>query len=337
MIEIDFSKFETNHLNSIDLDVKNCFKKKTDNISEIFFTSGTSGDKKRYEFTQKQIHESVKQTLHFFDLKRGDTLVNPLPLDFVAGKMNIYRAIYGKLNYIQIPAKNIENNIPNKNVDFITVVPNQLYDLLKHIEKKKIDIKQILVGGGEWIDFEILKKLNHTKVYQSFASTETLTHFAIKQIYPDIQQNYTLIKGFSLEDHEGKIFVKHSIICPEGIYIDDFIEIKDNNQFKWIGRESNMIKSGGVKMYPEIIEKKLSNLLQQKYVIVGIPDNKFGEIVVLCIEGKLIKNLNNLMSKVLDRYEVPKKIVEVNQFPLTESGKIKRKELIEYVKRIISK
>jgi O-succinylbenzoic acid--CoA ligase len=129
--------------------------------------------------------------------------------------------------------------------------------------------------------------------------------------------------------------VKHPVICPKGLYLDDLIEIKDNNQFKWIGRQSNMIKSGGVKMYPELIEKKLSNLLLQKYVIVGIPDNKFGEIVVLCIEGKSAKDLIKQISKVLNRYEVPKKIVEVNKFPLTDSGKIKRKELIEQVKNII--
>ena len=73
-----------------------------------------------------------------------------------------------------------------------------------------------------------------------------------------------------------------------------------------------MIKCGGVKMYPELIEKKLSNLLFQNYVIVGIPDIKFGEIIVLCIEGKPVKDLITQISTVLNKYEVPKKIVEFN-------------------------
>lgn len=334
MIEIDFSIFESNQLNSIDLELKECVQKKTQNQNEIFLTSGTSGDKKAFEFTQKQIQQSVKQTLEFFGLKQGDTIVNPLPLEFVAGKMNIYRAIYGELRYIQIPSKHIENNLPTASVDFITLVPNQLHNILE-VEDKDFNINQILVGGGEWTDFESLKKLKNTKVFQSFASTETLTHFAIKQIHPILDENYRVLNGFKVEESEGRLFVKHPVICPKGLYLDDLIEIKENNQFKWIGRQSNMIKSGGVKMYPELIEKKLSNLLLQKYVIVGIPDNKFGEIVVLCIEGKSAKDLIKQISKVLNRYEVPKKIVEVNKFPLTDSGKIKRKELIEQVKNII--
>ncbi len=335
MIEIDFSILEANQLNSIDLEVKKCVLKKTQNQNEIFFTSGTSGGKKAFEFTQEQIQESIKQTLDFFGLKKGDTLVNPLPLEFVAGKMNIYRAIYGELQYIQIPSKHIEINLPNTSVDFITLVPNQLHNILE-VEDKDFNIKQILVGGGEWTDFESFKKLKNTKVFQSFASTETLTHFAIKQIHPILEENYTVLKGFTVEENEGRLFVKHPIICSEGLYLDDLIEIKQNNQFKWIGRQSNMIKSGGVKMYPELIEKKLSNLLFQKYVIVGIPDFKFGEIVVLCIEGRPAKDLILQISTVLNKYEVPKKIVEVSKFPLTESGKIKRKELIEQVKKIIS-
>jgi hypothetical protein len=63
MIEIDFSTYEANQLNSIDLEVKECVQMKTQNQNEIFLTSGTLGDKKAFEFTQEQIQQSVKQTL----------------------------------------------------------------------------------------------------------------------------------------------------------------------------------------------------------------------------------------------------------------------------------
>ena len=117
MIEIDFC--ETNNFSnySNEIEAINCFFKKENNIEELFLTSGTSGIPKKYIFSQTQIQVSVEQTIKFFGLKKGDTLLNPLPLEFVAGKMNIYRAIYGKLKYIEIFATNVEKNIPIQKID----------------------------------------------------------------------------------------------------------------------------------------------------------------------------------------------------------------------------
>lgn len=333
MIEIDFC--ETNNFSnySNEIEAINCFFKKENNIEELFLTSGTSGIPKKYIFSQTQIQVSVEQTIKFFGLKKGDTLLNPLPLEFVAGKMNIYRAIYGKLKYIEIFATNVEKNIPIQKIDFATFVPNQLYKILE-LNKLEFQINKILIGGGEWVDYSLLKKLKDTIVYQSFASTETLTHFAIKQIYPKLEEAYQVLPGFELSVSDDQILVKHPIICRDGVLLDDSVEMVGPNQFKWIGRKTNMIKSGGIKLFPELIEKKLSNLLNQKYVIVGIPDEKFGEIIVLCIEGKSIEDLKNKIASQLDKYEVPKFIVEFDRFPLTESGKIKRKDIINQLKTL---
>lgn len=331
MIVIDFSQIQPDILKSLDLGIRLCWQKKTQNHNEIFYTSGTSGDKKKFEFSQLQIKNSVNQTLEYFGLKKSDTIVNPLPLEFVAGKMNIYRAIYGNLNYIQIPPKNIIENLPETTIDFITLVPNQLHQILES-KTIKSQIKKILVGGGEWIDLESLKKLQKTKVFQSFASTETLTHFAIKQIHPLQEENYTVLPGFKVEERDGVLCVSHPVICEKGVFMDDLIELKGANQFKWVGRKTNMIKSGGIKLFPELIERKISNYFNQKFVILGMPDDKFGEIVVLCIEGKKDEDILLKISKVLERYELPKKIIEINCLPLTESGKVKRKELVEKLK-----
>jgi O-succinylbenzoic acid--CoA ligase len=331
MIVIDFTQIQPDILKSSDLEIRLCWQKKTQNSNEFFYTSGTSGDKKKFEFSQLQIKKSVNQTIQYFGLKKGDTIVNPLPLEFVAGKMNIYRAIYGDLNYIQIPPKNITENLPKTTIDFITLVPNQLHQILESKTIKPL-IKQILVGGGEWTDIDNLKKLKKTKVFQSFASTETLTHFAIKQIYPLQEEYYTVLPGFTVDEKDGVLFVNHPIICEKGVFMDDLIELKGDCQFKWVGRKTNMIKSGGIKLFPELIERKISNFFNQKFVILGMPDDKFGEIVVLCIEGKKDEDILFKISGVLDRYELPKKIIEIECFPLTEAGKVKRKELAEKLK-----
>jgi acyl-CoA synthetase (AMP-forming)/AMP-acid ligase II len=61
-----------------------------------------------------------------------------------------------------------------------------------------------------------------------------------------------------------------------------------------------------------------------------VPDSKLGETIVLFIEGKPYQTdtLKQKIKEILPSYSCPKKIQFLATFPLTETGKIKRKELI---------
>lgn len=337
MITLNFSKgnFDlwNNQLSQIEdkhlqVELMSILKNVQNSNSDTFYTSGTTGDKKEYTFSQRQIKASCNNTLNFFDLQPGAVFVSPLPLEFVAGKMNIYRAIYGRLNLIFISPKNICNSIPNQKIDFITLVPNQISQLINCNFNFNL-IAKILVGGGEFGgDFD-KDKYKTLTIYNSFSMTETLTHFGIKQVFPEKENNFKLLNGFQINNQKGTLSVIHPIICPEEIITNELVEIIDSNLFKWIGRKNNMIKCGGLKIYPELVEQKLKSIIDSPFVIVGINDKTYGEIPVLVIEGEAKTKeekltLNNQMVSLLDKYEVPKKIIFINQFAYTDSGKIKR-------------
>lgn len=345
MITLNFSKgnFDlwNNQLSQIEdkhlqVELISILKNVQNSNSDTFYTSGTTGDKKEYTFTQEQIRTSCNNTLNFFDLQPGAVLVSPLLLEFVAGKMNIYRAIYGRLNLIFISPKNICNSIPNQKIDFITLVPNQISQLIKCNFNFNL-ITKILVGGGEFGgDFD-KEKYKTLTIYNSFSMTETLTHFGIKQVFPEKENNFKLLNGFQINNQKGTLSVTHPIICPKEIITNELVEIIDSNLFKWIGRNNNMIKCGGLKIYPELIEQKLKKIIDSPFVIVGINDNTFGEIPVLVIEGKAKTKeeeltLSKLMISKLDKYEVPKKIFYLVNFTYTDSGKIKRNIIKENLK-----
>ena len=109
------------------------------------------------------------------------------------------------------------------------------------------------------------------------------------------------------------------------------ITLKSESEFQWIGRSDNLINSGGVKIIPEEVEKKIQQHIKIPFVIVGLIDEKFGEIVVLVSEGKTIKRLKNTALNI-SKYELPKKYFVLNEFPRTESGKIKRKQISQLIK-----
>ena len=63
--------------------------------------------------------------------------------------------------------------------------------------------------------------------------------------------------------------------------------------------------------------------------MVGVPDDKLGQALVLVLEADekpeyIQERLDGLQT--LDKYEHPKQVVCLKEFPRTENGKIKRKE-----------
>src|SRR5690606_12654474 len=116
-------------------------------------------------------------------------------------------------------------------------------------------------------------------------------------------------------------------ISTEKIITNDLVEIAPDNKFKWLGRVDNVINSGGVKLFPEVIESKLATKISALFFVCGILDSVLGETVVLVMEAEQYK-LDHSIFEDLDKYEKPKEVFFIPQFTLTENGKIKRKEIL---------
>lgn len=301
------------------------------NLAEVFTTSGTTGIKTSFDFSQEQIKCSVGQTLNLFDLQSGDSIVSPLDNSFVAGKMNLYRSIYGRLKLHWIDPKLFKTNLselPASN--FITLVPNQFMHLLEDT-KAMSKCKTILLGGGTIPTNEIEQKApKNVVIYHGFGMTETLTHFAIRQMAPSFEELYYPVGAFTIDVDDNLLQINHPIICPKGIQTSEIVSIKSNG-FQWLGRASNMIKSGGIKFFPEIIESKIVHLFHGNIAIVGLPHPQFGEAITLFVEDdsdyQSLEAIKNLLSNQLTPFEIPKGIVLATSFPRTNSEKIQRKEL----------
>ena len=114
----------------------------------------------------------------------------------------------------------------------------------------------------------------------------------------------------------------------ENLVSNDIVQIKNKKQFKWLGRYDNIINSGGIKLIPEQIESKLKSILKSEFFIFGIEDKLLSTVTAIAIESpSQIDGID--FSKVLNKYEIPKKIYYIDSFIRTKSGKIKRKETIK--------
>ena len=91
-----------------------------------------------------------------------------------------------------------------------------------------------------------------------------------------------------------------------------------------------MINSGGVKVYPELIELKLQGLIEKRFFIASETDNDLGEKVILVMESETTDFDKEVFSQ-LEKYEIPKAIYSIPKFIETETGKLQRKKIFDTV------
>lgn len=299
----------------------------------IVQTSGSTGTPKSISLQKKFVVNSAKATGDFFDLHKNTTALLCLPIQYIAGKLMLIRALTlgWKLDSIESnsnPLKKVE-----KQYDFSAMVPLQLENSLSKIHL----IKKLIVGGGV-VSSSLQEKLQgvSTDVFATYGMTETITHIAVKKLnhfasldgkimIPSFYQ--TLPNVTIYKDDRNCLVIDAPKVAEEIVFTNDVIELISDRHFKWLGRFDHVINSGGVKLHPEKIEEKLAKIILNRFFVIGIPDEKLGEKLILLIEGN--QKEISFESINLTKFEIPKEIYFQDQFLETVSGKIQRKKTLE--------
>lgn len=316
------------------------------NGQEIFElqTSGSTGKPKKIVVSRHQMERSANATRDFFNIKKGQYLLCCLNTAMIAGKMMLVRAMEWNCNLQLIePSGNpLDELLDQFAFNFVAMVPSQVENSLK-IPKalKRLQSIQHLIIGGAPMSEELKDRVAKLEIraYQTYGMTETVSHIALAPILPDTKLIYQTLPGVEInQDTEGKLIIKAPMALNE-LHTNDLVEILNDRQFIWKGRADFTINSGGLKLQPEEIEKKLSYIINKsfqgaRYFVTGEPHPKWGEQVVLLIESKrpkteLFQELSQKVKSNLTKYENPKKIYFADNFIETTSGKINRIKSLE--------
>jgi acyl-CoA synthetase (AMP-forming)/AMP-acid ligase II len=102
-----------------------------------------------------------------------------------------------------------------------------------------------------------------------------------------------------------------------------------------VGRKKDMIKSGGISVYPDEIESILyMHPAISEAAVIGVPDDRWGEAVkaiVVLKEGATTdpQGLTQFCKERLSPYKVPKSVDIVQSIPRTDMGKVAKEKLRE--------
>ena len=298
-------------------------------------TSGSTGTPKNMLVEKRRMLASARMTCDFLGLQPGDTALLCMSLDYIAGKMMVVRALERGLQLISVEPSGHPLQTPTPSLSFAAMVPMQVWNSLQVPEQRERlrQVRHLLIGGGAISEplAEALKDFPNY-VWSSYGMTETLSHIALRQLNgPRRSSWYTPLPGVAVElNDDGCLVIKAPHLCDGPLVTNDIGELsasaasqEKGRLFRILGRRDNVVCSGGIKLQMEAIEEKLRPAMGSiPFMITKVKDDKFGEAVVLLVEGSkgALPHEEQLFA-ALTKYERPKHIIPVSRLPMTETGK----------------
>ncbi|MCX8526082.1 AMP-binding protein [Chryseobacterium formosus] len=334
---INFNNLEINNL-----DPKTEFEKKVFFLVEGWLsdskkvkvqTSGSTGIPKVFEIEKEKMLNSAEMTCNFLELKNNNTALLCLPIEYISGKMMVVRSFERKLKlFISEPSLKPLENL-NQEIDFCAMTPLQVENSLDKIHF----IKKLIVGGAS-VSESLKKKITQTlllshsptKIYETYGMSETLSHIALKEVYPSSDDYFTVFENIDIcVDKRGCLKIYAPKLNSEVLKTNDLVEITNGNQFKYLGRIDNVINSGGAKIFPEQLEALVKKEIPNEVVFLGMKDESLGQKLILVVEGEESEAINQKLSSInyQQKFHKPKEIIFVEKIPRTPNGKINRLEL----------
>ncbi|MFD0993040.1 AMP-binding protein [Tenacibaculum geojense] len=301
-------------------------------------TSGSTGAPKEIKIKKEFMMNSAKATGAFFSLENGCKALLCLSADYIAGKMMLIRALVLGWDLYVVPTSSNPLNEVKGEFDFAAMVPLQLQNSLSQIYR----IKKLIVGGGVVSNTLINQIQNfNTQIFATYGMTETVTHIAVKKLnnnhvipaYYEVLPNVTIFK-----DVRNCLVIDAPKVSDELVVTNDVVQLISDKQFEWLGRLDNVINSGGVKLHPEKIEEKLSEIIPFRFFVTGIKDEYLGEKLILIIEGDLNEIDKEKLKKIvlksskLSKFEKPKLFYFLDSFIETGTKKIQRAKTLDLLK-----
>ncbi|QDL38579.1 class I adenylate-forming enzyme family protein [Rhodoferax sediminis] len=118
----------------------------------------------------------------------------------------------------------------------------------------------------------------------------------------------------------------------------DLGRFDEQGNLQIVGRKKDLIIRGGHNIHPAHIEEYAHrHAAVKKAAAFGVPDERLGEkvcLAIICHEGKSPapdEILQHLAKEGLSKFDMPEFYAVVTEFPLTASGKILKRELVQWV------
>lgn len=323
---------------------------KEDDLFYLGFTSGSTGNPKAFVRTQASWIESFKVAEKVFNLTPHDCFMAPGPLAHSLSLFAATHALHLRAKLFltdKFNPKEVRDAIHTGKATVVYLVPTMINALVK---QEKTDRKVSFLSSGAKLSNKLMEELKgvfpNASLYEYYGASElsfvSYTTESLRKIQPNsvgkpfpnveitikdkkVHVNSPYVFSHYLNDPDATQKVKTSI----GINIGDLGYLKDG-LLTLIGRENNLIITGGVNVYPEEVEKLLKTLPTIKeLMITSVPSNYWGEKIIALVEWHCEPDLDSVkqLSKQLPIEMRPRRYYKVSNLPYTDTRKLARHEI----------
>ena len=337
----------------------------------VLLTSGTTVFPKGCLATQRTfVFHCINNAIEK-GLGAHDTAILSSPIYFNAGRSFTLGIIYfggTMILHERFDAEEVLKTIEREKVTYVGAVPVMCERMLHVLESQKYDTRSLrclAITGGKVHPavLDALQKNITPNIYRTYASTDS-GQMAISK--PGDAASKANSSGrpvwcvdLRIVDDDGKpvnVGEVGEIICQSPLathgyyknpdatnaaflngwfYTGDLGYFDDEGFLFVAGRKKDMVKSGGISVYPLEIESVLySHADVLEAAVIGVPDPQWGEAlkaVIVLKEGAKIgaEELQRFCKDRLSSYKVPKSVEFVESLPHTEVGKVNKLKVRE--------
>lgn len=331
----------------------------------IMCTSGTTGIPKGAMLTEENIITNASDISVYFNVDSKDSILITRPIYHCAVMTSefLVSLLKGLKIRFYSGAFNPQKTLEIMDKEHITVfcsTPTVAFLLAKFKKNtSNSSIKTMCISGecvGDGVEKALTKAFPDTKVYVLYGLTEACPR--VSYLPPDLFNEYSDCVGYPLKSVEVKILKDNKEVAPgeEGVVwvkgknimigyynapeqtkrvlndgwlcTGDIGFINDIGLLKIKGRADEMIIRAGMNIYPQEIENALKKDVRVREVLVkGEKESGMGTKIVLTIAGQFqdSNEVRELCKAVLPAYQIPQKIILLDELPKTVSGKVLRR------------
>ena len=332
-----------------------------DDLAAIVYTSGTTGRSKGAMLSQHSLLANARDLAAVWGITAEDRLLHALPLFHIHGLfIAIHPLLLAGARIDLLPEFDPDTVLARLNTATLFMgVPTYYTRLLARagLSREATSHVRLFISGSAPLTpatFQTFAERTGHKILERYGMTECgiicsnlldgprlpgavgqpLAGYRIR-IADNAQTGVLEVKGASLFSGYWRMPEKtREEFRDDGYFITgDLARIDTNGVVQIVGRDKDMIISGGLNIYPVEIETLVDTMAEVSEVaVVGVPHSDFGAAVlaIVCLQpdemiegGEIIDRLRQHVAG----YKLPKAVEFAHALPRNAMGKVQKAEL----------
>lgn len=138
-----------------------------------------------------------------------------------------------------------------------------------------------------------------------------------------------LSPAFELEVTDNQVVIRAAHL-PEDVVLNDIVELVDDGQFRWLGRDQDMVNIAGKRGSLADLNHRLTSISGVVDGVIFLPEENSKRLAALVVApGMQPSDILEQLKPSIEPAFLPRPLYVVSMLPRQETGKLARKMLVE--------